>query len=525
MASDSREFFLTDGERPPGDDIPPVADDRIRIAGPAATRRLRRTWLDTFDWRLYRAGLTLEYRVTGRHPELLLAGRDGPIVASGTEPGTPQAPLRWPRLAADLPYGPLRERVIAVSGIRALLPVARAVSSLTERRAVNTDDKTIARLAVEQMTVPGADGPPPPRRITVRPLRGYQAQADRLADAIARAPGVRPAEQADVDLALAAAGRTPGDYTGKINVELTSEMPAQRALAEILNTLLATVLANLDGTIRDIDTEFLHDLRIAIRRTRTVLKIAGPTLPADMTARYRPEFKWLGDLTTPTRDLDVFLLGFPALASVLVSGTWEELAPFRDRLASDRALSQRRLARGLRSDRFTRLTTAWHQDLERLASSPRSQPAAGTFAARRIARVNRRVLRAGYAVDASSPPQALHNVRKRCKELRYALEVFASLHDPDDHRRALKELKALQNCLGEFQDATVQLAGVRDFATAMVADRTAPAETLLAMGEISAEMARRRRAAVNDFSARFADFSSPRGQARMTALTKAARKK
>ncbi len=55
-----------------------------------------------------------------------------------------------------------------------------------------------------------------------------------------------------------------------------------------------------------------------------------------------------------------------------------------------------------------------------------------------------------------------------------------------------------------------------------MADRSAPAETLLAMGEIAATLALRQRAARSEFAGRFASFASPRGLARIGALTGAA---
>ena len=201
--------------------------------------------------------------------------------------------------------------------------------------------------------------------------------------------------------ALQAAGRRPGDYTSKIDVQLTGDMPAALAVATVLTRLLETMQANVPGTIRDIDTEFLHDLRIAVRRTRSVLKMAGSVLPASMVARYRPEFKWLGDLTTPTRDLDVYLLGYARMAAGLVAGTEPELRPFHEYLKTQRVSSQRQLARGLRSARFTHLSGRWRHELDQVAASPGRRPPTGKFAAARIARAHQRVLRSGSAIDAA----------------------------------------------------------------------------------------------------------------------------
>jgi CHAD domain-containing protein len=502
-----------------GDGFPQISASRFKVAATGQSRTVRRTWLDTFDWRLFRAGLTLEYTAARGTRELVLTARDGELVAEqNMSAGRP----RWPARIEQLPAGPLREHLSSVIGVRALLPVVRGTSVQNKRRALNADDKTIAILTTEQTTLTQPAKAKAPPRVTVGPLRGYQTQAGKLADALAQVPGVTRADQTAFEAAIRAAGRRPGAYTSKINVRLSAGMPAARAVCTVLTSLFDTAQANVPGTIRDIDTEFLHDLRIAVRRTRSVLKLAGSVLPAGMTERYGPEFKWLGDLTTPTRDLDVYLIGYPAMAGKLLAATEPELRPFHEYLTSQRATAQRRLARGLRSARFTALASGWTCDLKQVASSRMRGPATGKFAAERIRKAHQRVLRAGGAIDASSPPQALHDLRKRCKELRYMLEVFASLHDPGEQWRAVKELKSLQDCLGEFQDTEVQQTELRAFARKMVADSRAPAETVLAMGEIAAGLAVRQRAARGDFAGLFTSFASTSGQARIEALTRVA---
>jgi len=532
-----REFVLVRQAAAPGDDILRIEDPRFRLVAGGPTRILRRTWLDTFDWRLFRAGLTLEV-VTGRGAaELVLTSAGGEVVADEQ----PEVEPRWPCLADGLPVGPLREHVAPLIGVRALLPVARARSALRDRRALNSDDKTVAIVSIDRMTVltprrgphagvrgrgtrePLRPDAPPPVRIAVRPLRGYQAQATKVADVLAATPGVAAASSSALNTALAASGRRPGDYSGKINVQLTADMPAALSVVTVLHALFDTVQLNLAGTLADVDSEFLHDLRVAVRRTRSVLKLAGSALPARMVTRYRPAFKWLGDLTTPARDFDVYLLGYPAMASTLVAATAEQLQPFRGYLERERAVAHRSLASGLGSARFARLAAEWRADLDRNAAAPSGRASVARFAARRIERAHQRVLADGAAIGATSPPTALHELRKRCKELRYLLEVFASLHSQAEQWRAVNELKALQDCLGEFQDTEVQHAELRDFAARMMTERSASADTLLAMGEIAATLARRQGAARAEFAGRFADFSSPRGQDRIAVLTRAGR--
>jgi CHAD domain-containing protein len=100
--------------------------------------------------------------------------------------------------------------------------------------------------------------------------------------------------------------------------------------------------------------------------------------------------------------------------------------------------------------------------------------------------------------------------------------MFGSLHDPAQRWQAVRELKALQDCLGEFQDTEVQRMEIRGYATQMMAERAAPAETLLAMGEIAASLAVAQATARAQFDGRFADFAGPASRHRMAALARTA---
>jgi CHAD domain-containing protein len=525
-----RQFLLNGDDGAEPDQVLKLPGSAFAVSDASRSMTLRRVWLDTFDWRLYQSGLTLEQVSRAGLTELALSGRDGAVLASdrfGASDGADGAGAArpsWPGLLDALPLGPLRDRLGPVVGVRALLPVTRAVSVVREARVLNADEKTVARITVDRMSVrfPAAAAAVP-TRLAVSALRGYQGQALRVADLLAEAPGVISASQSGLEAALAAAGRRPGDYSSKISVRLAPRMPAAAAMVVLLTALLDTLLANVGGTVRDLDTEFLHDLRIAVRRTRSALKLAGDVLPGGMSGRFRPEFKWLGDLTTPTRDLDVYLLSYPDMVTGLVAATAEELQPFHVHLERSRAAAQRQLARGLRSARFARLRRDWTEALASAAARPgATRPSAARLAASRIGRAHRRVLRDGGAITAASPPESLHELRKRCKELRYLLEFFGSLYDPGEHWQAVRELKALQDCLGEFQDTQVQREEIREFAAQMMDQRAAPAATLLAMGEIAAGLAAAQQRARSEFASRFRDFASPAGQSRIQALTGAA---
>lgn len=507
------ELVLDGGEQPDPQEALATLAGQFRCAPAGRARSVRRLWLDTFDWRLHRAGLVLEQASCAGTSEIVLAGPDGDRLSE------PAGRVRWPAVTGALAPGAVRDRLAPVTGIRALLPLAQARSSVRDLRVLNDDSKTVAWLRVDQTAVARPAAAQLPPRLVITPVRGYQAEAEQVARELAGLTGARPAAGTILAAVLAPAGQRPGDYSSKVDVSLTSSEPARLALAAVLLRLLDTLTANVEGTLRDLDPEFLHDLRVSVRRSRSALKLAGDVLPARLPRHFRPEFKWLGDLTTPTRDLDVYLLGFPAMTAGLTAATAADLEPLRAYLTRERARQHRRLAAGLRSARFTSLTAGWRSELSGLRAPARG-PAVGGFAAARIGRAHRAVLSKGAAITPSSPPEALHDLRKRCKELRYLLEFFASLHDPGTHQRVLKDLKGLQDCLGEFQDAQVQQHELRGFAELMKPD--VPAAALLAMGELAAQLAAGQQRARREFTGRFADFASGRARRRMRTLTSAA---
>ncbi|HEX6451617.1 MAG TPA: CHAD domain-containing protein [Trebonia sp.] len=535
----------TDGGAPPDwDDVVAAAVAALGQAftvmpdRTAPTAAERRTWFDTFDWRLYKAGLQLEYVPGRRGSELRLTCDPGPEVLA--QPVTGWQPSR-PHLVGDIPPGAIADRVGKLIVPRALLPVATVTESAVVHRLLNSDAKTVARLVIERPVLsaggqhrPGGRSGPVGRgstiapRFTIQPVRGYVGQARRAAGILEETAGITPARGTLLEDALAAMGRKPADYSSKVDAPITAAMPASQAVARILLTLLDTMEANVPGVLKDIDTEFLHDFRVAVRRTRAALKLFGDTLgAATLTARAAAEFKWLGDLTTPTRDLDVHLLGFDDTAAGLHAAKPDDLEPFRSFLRERRAREFRVLARGLRSPRFRDLTRQWRELLtpisekggRRRGGSTRSREiSAATLAAGRTRRAFTKVAKRGGAITQDSPHESLHDLRKRSKELRYALEFFAPLHDPATYSAIVGDLKKLQDVLGEFQDGEVQISEIRSLASAMQAAGEAPAVTLLAMGEVTAGLAGTQAVARAGFERRFAAFAGIDGQRRMSVL-------
>jgi len=457
------------------------------VAGTKQLVRLSR--LDTFDRRLDAADLTLEHQILAAGERLLLGRPDGSLTVAVLVND-----LQWPALAGALPSGPVRDAIAPVIGIRALMVASQERRRRQLLQLRNGDGKTVARVELDEpASTHGA-----PAQLVLRVLRGYEDEAIR-AERVLIGLGLRPLEPG--------ADRKPGSPVKAPGTE--RQDPAAVLVATALSGFLGTMRENLPGLLDDVDTEFLHDFRVAVRRTRATLKLGRPALPAVMRERWEPDFKWLGDLTTPVRDLDVYELELPAMSQWLVKADPTDLDPLGRHLRSRRTRSRLALVRGLRSARFRRLVTEWDEELARLVNDPAGADlSAGALAERGISRAYRRVVGGGAAIAVDSAAEELHELRKRCKELRYALEVFAPVVDTVARKRAVADLKGLQDSLGRFQDTEVERRALREFAEEMMAAGTT-AGALLAMGELIGHLDVEQEGARRQFDRAFARFVRP----------------
>jgi CHAD domain-containing protein len=300
-------------------------------------------------------------------------------------------------------------------------------------------------------------------------------------------------------------------------VTLEADERADRAAGKILEALLEVIEANLPGAVADIDSEFLHDVRVSVRRTRSLLRQLRAAFPAEPLQHFRAEFRLLQGVTGPSRDLDVYVLEFDEFSTTLPEQRRPDLMPLRELLVERRLRERRRMVRALRSEWTRGLLTGWREFLTGLeepgaAAGPAAEYPVVEIASARIAKVYRRMVKAGKRIDDSSPPQALHELRKQGKELRYLLEFFAGFYPAHVTKPMLRTLKVLQDMLGRFQDREVQAQLIRSLGEE-VRTRDDGAAVLLAMGQLVDRLEEQQAEARGQFAERFAAFASRRQRA------------
>jgi CHAD domain-containing protein len=486
-------------------------DSRLALRE-GALRRLAVRFYDTFDGRVRAAGLTLRHEQAdaGGEGTLVLCERDGGRVrAAASAP-----PLGDSTLALQLPDGELRRALLEVIDVRALLAAAEVRARELELAVLDEQRKTVARgrLCEPELRDDGATGLAV--RLALEPLRGFEKELEGIRRRLLEG-GFVPARRTLVDEAIAARGRRPGGVSSKVAVALIATQRSDAAAVAVLRRLAEVMDANLDGAANAIDPEFLHDYRVALRRTRSVLKQLGGVFPPAELQYFRDEFRRLQRATGEARDLDVHVTGFEAMRALVPERLHADLEPLRAVLSRRRELAHRACARELRSERALRLREQWQALLQTLVELPGEQrPAAerpiGELAGERIVRVYRAIVKRGRAIAADSPAAEYHELRKQGKELRYLLELFGGpLYDPRVVRSLIGALKGLQDVLGRHQDREVQVGMLRSLSGELALAPGGPA-ALMATGVLVERLCEDELAARAEFAGAFSSFAARR---------------
>ena len=268
--------------------------------------------------------------------------------------------------AWDLPEGPLRQSLTPVIGVRRLLAQADAEEHGSLLDVLDGRGKTVARLRIEsgqaRSLMTRSPWQPLPTIVTLTGLRGYEDVYARLMPVIESRPGVTSCADGFHGLVLRQVGAPEPRDGSSPHVDLPHTVRADVGARQIHRALLGILVANEPGLRANLDTEFLHDFRVAVRRTRSLLGQIRNVFPADAVEHFSTEFSWLGRLTGPPRDLDVLVLTLERAPTQTPTADIDPLMAFLDQAQQQ---EHRALVDALDSDRYRRLLSEWQAFLER----------------------------------------------------------------------------------------------------------------------------------------------------------------
>lgn len=452
------------------------------------------TLYDTFDWRLYSASLLLFH--SGGEVFLRRISNSELIHSQPVE--------AMPRFVWDIPPGALKGALEPILEMRALIKVVEVEVSTTPVRILNEDEKTVARLTHQSLHLQ-------PSRATfkqlhLQPVRGYNKDGRHVAELLEKI-GLDPIQENLFQKVLAYGGRTPGDYSTKLDFKLEPDMRADGAARIILCHLLQTIRMNEAGIKADLDTEFLHDFRVAVRRTRSALSQIKGVFPDAPTVRFRRDFAFIGQFTNDLRDLDVYLLAKDSYKRMLPDHLKSGLDPLMAYLQQKRAAALETVIEELDSQKYAAILHDWELFLNEPSRAGETAPIV-ELARNRIYRRYRRIVKWGRQILKNMEDDQLHALRIECKKLRYLLEFFQSLFPAQEVGASIKQLKLLQTNLGDFNDLCVQEEYLGRVVEELPLAGSEDKRTVLAIGYLVNTLHQERERVKAEFAQAFTGFTT-----------------
>ena len=425
-------------------------------------------YLDTFDWMLLKNKLAFRYRLANDRTMYTLKSMGGieDGVAKRTEIEIAvETPVDEP---AAVPVKSLRKRVKEVIFPRKLI---EHIQIRTDRRLYRVISPEGAKIELafdtSGFSLRGLHKPRRAQRLLEMeaellkgPAKALPALGSLLSDKFGHTPSIMSKlETAMERLKVVIPTKKPPEV---LRVRLNDRLDL--GVRKIFSSQFHWFSEQIPGVLRDIDTEFVHQARVATRRMRSASRLFHDSIPETTALYIEDELKWLGSMLGVVRDLDVFLLN--------LSGFREEIKPFPkkqkkvfdDWIKKHRRKPLKALYDSLQSSRFKQFEHRMSQFLERpLPAHPRAPLAAKAIrevAPQIIHAKLEAVIKQGRAVMEDPKLQEFHRLRIQMKKLRYACEFMAPAYD-GGLDPFIDRTVEIQDCLGELQDTVFTRKFVR----------------------------------------------------------------
>jgi triphosphatase len=467
---------------------------QVRPAGAWRRRMVSNVYYDTANERLRRAGVALRFRRDGarRLQTLKVESSAGAGLSTRAE-----WEMLAPRGKLDVAAFP-RDEILAATGLDVARLGARLEPRFETRFArqsapVIVDRATRAEISIDRGYVAAGQRREPISEIELELKAGDTASLLRYAAEIAKPLGLALEFESKAErgyrLVAGAESAPPRKWRRPRLGELAT--PSE-AFSAIFAAALTQVGANAHGVARGGDAEYLHQMRVGLRRLRSALLAFRELVPKRAA---RPIVERLRGLMPPfgaARDWDVFCEG------LVGQGTQEperaaQLAPLLARARAKRSIARRRArqaAAAPRLQRFLLRALRWVN-----GGSWKTEVPLGAFAAAALERLHRKALEQARDIDWDDP-EGRHRLRIRMKRLRYACDFFAASFAGAAAGPYIKGLAALQDILGDLNDIAV--------ARRLLAEIAVPA------GHVRHALAVRERMLVTSFGSAWAAFEKRR---------------
>ncbi len=444
--------------------LAPGEGAKVPAAAPLAglegrSGRFSALYFDTPTRELSRHGLGLRLRREGRHWRATLKASGDSAAGLHQRPEW-EYPMPGPLLDlarfADTPLAGLPGAETLHERLSPIL--ATEFRRTTWELAPRPGSRVEVALDQGRIVARGRESPIEELEIEVR--EGPVSVAFDVAEAFARSLALRPepASKLARGLTLATAARVRPVHAARVSIADAPD--AREAARRIAAACLAHAQANEAGVLASADIEFVHQLRVALRRLRSALRLFRGALPPGEDAAFAEDLRWAASVLGRCRDWDVFVT--ETLAPLVAAQGDAQAGKALLARARARQREARRAAReAIVSPRYGLAMIRVARWVSAPAEPPEGVEPLEDFASRRLRKGARRVA-AGARSFATLDAAARHRLRILVKRQRYAVEFLGSLFKARPARRHVRALSRVQDALGLANDCANALAHVRE---------------------------------------------------------------
>ncbi|MCE9642567.1 MAG: CHAD domain-containing protein [Betaproteobacteria bacterium] len=435
-----------------------AAHPLLKRATPRTTHKLYSVYYDTPDLDLWRAGVTLRLRRSGKKwVQTVKSG--GSVTAGLHEREEFETAIATPMPDFEALAGCAAATLFSSLELRAQLKPL-IVTDFTRANCMLTPAAGAAiEVSIDHGLVKSGNATETLCELELEVKSGPACHAYQVAAQLLETVPLLVEDRSKAARGFALYLGTPQQPVKAPPSTLTASMASNDAFKSLVQGCVSHFMNNQRGMLSDGDPEYVHQMRVALRRLRSVFSTFAPLFQPAVSAPQMAETRWLAGILGAARDWDVFATEtLPPVAGRYANHAG--LVLLADAAARLRINANRRARRAVASARGQGLLLAlgawtnaetWLETLNDSQHRELQRPAI-EYAREVLSVALKRVRKRGRKF-AELAPADLHRLRIAAKKLRYASEFFTPLFDEKPAREYRAVLARLQEALGSYNDA------------------------------------------------------------------------
>lgn len=442
--------------------------------GKPAARQVIDTYIDTETRTFFKAGYA--FRIRRRGTGLLLAlkalGSQADMIHRRPEYEIALPAGSNPLQASSWPSGQFKEMVQSTMGDSPLEHLL-TVTQLRTICPLHKAERPVVELSLDEVRF---DAGVPCFELELELLpEGTEEELEQIAGSFKTRWDLTPVSTSKFERGLAWKERLAQALRQR-QPDMSPFDPMSEAGRKTLRLHFERMLAHEPGTRSGLDIEDLHDMRVATRRMRAAFRVFGPYFDRKSIRQHLKDLQQAGRTLGLVRDLDVFEEKAQQYLASLPAGEAHDLDPLLDAWRRERSVAREKMLSFLDGECYSRFL----QRFDRFLSTPgagalpfpsgKPIPQQVRHVASQLVYTRFDAVRAYDRLLPTTSVELLHGLRIDLKHLRYTLEFFSPVLGPEAYE-VIREVKVLQDHLGDLNDAVTAQRIIREYLNKAIGDQ------------------------------------------------------